>query len=378
MSDQFPQPATGPVEDTPERSYGLANATDYFVQFFVRERAFLVFVTMGFLAAGLFFETPQVARWLGFLFASYAVVANDSIQTIGTFIASNDRKPWWALWLFIGGIFVATVTYSFFRHDGDVSFQRLSAKGFEHTPLSFSFLQVAAPLFLMVMTRMRMPVSTTFLLLSSFATSIDSVGQILTKSLSGYVVAFVVSALVWGVSAPALSRWYQRPAHSLWRSAQWVTSGVLWSVWIMQDAANIAVYLPRSLSAMQFLGFTAVIFCGLGVLFFLRGERIQAVINEKSSVVDVRAATVIDFIYAVILYVFKTLSHIPMSTTWVFIGLLAGRELAMSLRGVAKGNARMAFRMLAKDVAYVSLGLLISMLIAASVNEAFRRSLLGS
>ena len=33
---------------------------------------------------------PQIAMWVGFLFAAYAAVANDSIQTLGTFIASNQ------------------------------------------------------------------------------------------------------------------------------------------------------------------------------------------------------------------------------------------------------------------------------------------------
>ncbi|MCA9682528.1 MAG: hypothetical protein KC457_10060, partial [Myxococcales bacterium] len=47
---------------------------------------------------------------------------------------------------------------------------------------------------------------------------------------------------------------------------------------------------------------------------------------------DVRHATMIDFTYALILWVFKTMSNIPMSTTWVFVGLLAGRELAMAMR----------------------------------------------
>ena len=43
-----------------------------------------------------------------FLFAAYAAVANDSIQTLGTFIASNQDKKWWVLWIFIGGVFLIT------------------------------------------------------------------------------------------------------------------------------------------------------------------------------------------------------------------------------------------------------------------------------
>ncbi len=38
-----------------------------------------------------------------------------------------------------------------------------------------------------------------------------------------------------------------------------------------------------------------------------------------------------DFIYGIILFFFKELSNVPMSTTWVFLGLLAGREFAIAM-----------------------------------------------
>ena len=44
---------------------------------------------------------------IGFLLAAYSVIGNDSAQTLGTFIASNQDKKWWVLWIFIGGIFIA-------------------------------------------------------------------------------------------------------------------------------------------------------------------------------------------------------------------------------------------------------------------------------
>ena len=105
-----------------------------FLQFLSNERLFLVFVMAGMFVSALSAGTPHVAMWVGFFFASYAAVANDSIQTIGTFIASNRSKPWWALWLFIGGIFLVTVFYSWTTHDGDVSYQRLLSKGYAAAP----------------------------------------------------------------------------------------------------------------------------------------------------------------------------------------------------------------------------------------------------
>ena len=35
---------------------------------------------------------PKYAMWLGFIFAAYAAIANDSIQTIGPFIDYNQKK----------------------------------------------------------------------------------------------------------------------------------------------------------------------------------------------------------------------------------------------------------------------------------------------
>lgn len=41
------------------------------------------------------------------------------------------------------------------------------------------------------------------------------------------------------------------------------------------------------------------------------------------------AIPIVDAIYAMILLLFTVWSHVPMSTTWVFIGLLAGREIGI-------------------------------------------------
>ena len=46
----------------------------------------------------------EILMILGFLLAAYAVVANDAIQTLGTFLASNADRPWWLLWLFSSSI----------------------------------------------------------------------------------------------------------------------------------------------------------------------------------------------------------------------------------------------------------------------------------
>ncbi len=346
-----------------------------FVTFLSKERGFLILLGFCFFITGATYQHAEIARWIGFGIAGYAAVANDSIQTLGTFISSNGKARWWVLWLFIGGIFLATIGTSWWLYAGDVSWQRLASKGFETAPSQFTYLQVAAPIFLLILTRLRMPVSTTFLLLSSFTTSASGMGSVLAKSVSGYVIAFATAFGFFIIASRWLQNRFTGEAHPAWRIGQWVTSGILWCIWLIQDAANIAVYLPRKLGIWEFMAFTLTIFLGLGLLFYQRGERIQEIVNEKSSVVDVRPATIIDLVYTVILFQFTVISTVPMSTTWVFIGLLGGRELAMALRRTGVREPSKALRMMGKDLGYATVGLIVSIAIATSVNPVFSAEL---
>lgn len=333
------------------------------------ETPFIIFVVLAFVASMLVVPVPGVAMWLGFLFAAYAAIANDSIQTIGPFIASNQDKKWWVLWIFLAGIFVITVLYSWLTLDGDVSHGRLASKGFETAPTSFHFLQIAAPVFLLILTRLRMPVSTTFILLTSFAASEDAVGKVLAKSFSGYILAFFIGLIAFLLLAKVTKKYFVGKPKAWWTVAQWTASGTLWSVWFMQDAANIAVYLPRSLGVWSFVAFTGIIVIGLGFLLYFRGGRIQEIVTEKSEVTDVRFATIITLIYCILLFYFKIHSKVPMSTTWVFLGLLGGRELGMAIMRTARNNKGGAARMIIKDFGYAMFGLLISIAIAVGVND---------
>ena len=253
--------------------------------------------------------------------------------------------------------------------DGDVSHGRLLAKGFEEAPQSFHFLQIAAPIFLLILTRLRMPVSTTFILLTSFAASPAAVGKVLAKSMSGYVLAFFLGLIVFSSIAKLAQKHFTGEAKFGWTIAQWITTGTLWSVWLMQDAANIAVFLPRSLSFGEFAGFAGVLFIGLGLLLYYKGGRIQKIVTEKSVVTDVRFATLVDFVYCIILFYFKLYSQVPMSTTWVFIGLLGGRELGMAIRNSGENSIGKTFKLIIKDFSYAMIGLVISIAIAIGVND---------
>ena len=118
----------------------------------------------------------MLIMWLGFILAAYSVVGNDVIQTLGTFLASNEKRPWYVLWAFAGSILVATLVYGWMQYDGDVSYQRLLGDGGFADPKykdprdleNFGWVYVLPPLVLMVITRFGIPVSTSFLILTFF------------------------------------------------------------------------------------------------------------------------------------------------------------------------------------------------------------------
>lgn len=354
------------------------------LEFLVNEKVFITIVLVGIILAQILVGYGQAAMWLGFGFAAYATVANDSIQSLGTFIESNRKRKWWILWLFVGSIFLITVTASWVLFDGDVTYQRLTAADgttkYPH-PQSFSFFQIIAPLVLLILTRLRMPVSTTFLMLSVFSVDSSGITSMVGKSLSGYMLAFVLSFLVWYAGYHFIKKYFKhRKTHAGWTVVQWVVSGLLWAVWVMQDGANVAVFLPRQQTPVQFIIFASTIFIGLGILFYLRGDKIQRVVSEKIRMADVRAATLVDFTYVILLIYKLFISTIPMSTTWVFLGIIGGREIAVSLARKKKGkkHKKKAVYLIGRDLAYALIGLIISVALASGANPAIRNEIVRS
>jgi hypothetical protein len=267
--------------------------------------------------------------WFGFILAGYSVVGNDSIQTLGTFLSSNEERPWYVLWLFAGSILAFTLLYGWAQYSGDVSYGRLEKYPFIE---DMSWPYLLPPLVLMVLTRTGIPVSTSFLILTFFKPK--GLMDMTMKSLLGYVLAFALAILVWQVITRLLDkRFIENPISAkekrVWTVLQWSSTGFLWGQWLIQDFANIYVYLPRALSATEIGISLTVLLLMLGYIFYSRGGSIQEIVKAKTNTVDIRSATLIDFLYALVLLFFKQYSNVPMSTTWVFLGLLAGREIAI-------------------------------------------------
>lgn len=135
---------------------------------------------------------------------------------------------------------------------------------------------------------------------------------------------------------------------------------------MIQDLANIVVYLPRSFDVETLIAVIAVILALLAWIFYRRGGEIQRIVTTKINTQDIRSATAIDLIYGLILFFFKELSNVPMSTTWVFLGLLAGREFAIALDTYLRSNRQTAL-IVVKDAFKGAIGLTASVAVALGV-----------
>jgi len=302
---------------------------------------------------------------VGFLFAAYSVIANDSVQTLGTWIASNnERFHWRTMWLAASSVLLWALWYGWFTHGGDISYGRLNKIPFQE----IQWYHALAPGLLLLLTRIGVPVSTSFLVLSAFASTFV-LEKMLMKSMMGYAVAAVAAYAIWIGVTKILdeSKPVKEEHKQWWRIGQWVTTGFLWWTWLSHDIANIAVFLPRQIPADMMFAISIIFVGGLWFMFREGGGKIQNIVLEKHNTRYVRSATIIDAVYWVILWFFKELNDIPMSTTWVFVGLLCGRELAMATM-TGKEKFKVVFPLIGKDFLKMMVGLAASVGVVLSIH----------
>lgn len=379
---------------------------------------------------------------IGFVIAAYAIVANDAIQTLGTFLASNSKRSWVTLWIFACAIIIGVMAYGWFTYDGDIAFGRLNSIPYPENGIQW--WHALPPLALLILTRFGVPVSTTFLVLTIFALTGGAATEgvmesMLIKSALGYLVAFGAGAIVWIIISNVFEKWvgkshiddhagglwtipvvaavvgviayllvsgpsipniaganwpvvaavvgfgvvvgYLTRTMNTWIVLQWMSTAFLWSQWLMQDLANIFVFLPRETvvdangDVQVTFSLTMLIFA-TGLMLFLhalifraRGGEIQKIVLSKTNTSDIRAATIVDFIYALVLMYFKEINDIPMSTTWVFLGLLAGRELAIAFVAAMREKISALWDVIS-DAFRALIGLAVSVILALALPAA--------
>ena len=304
---------------------------------------------------------------VGFGLAGWSVIANDSIQTLGTFIASKSK---WFKWYTLAGsasfMMAVVLIYGWWAYDGDISFGRLTRIPYQE----IQWYHAVAPGILLLLTKVGIPVSTTFLVLSAFASTVV-LEKMLMKSVVGYGLAAVAAYICWIVISKFINEKFDEVTTgwkiAFWRNAVWVSSAYLWAAWLSHDVANIAVYLPRQLDITLLLIVVSYFTILLFYIFYIQGGAIQKVVLDKTGTRYARSATIINTIYAGVLYYFKELNDLPMSTTWVFVGLLCGRELAISTMN-KEYKFKYVFPLIGKDFVKMIFGLSVSVGIVLSIH----------
>lgn len=414
---------------------------------------------------------------LGFLLAAWAVIGNDSLQTLGPFLQANrGRTPRWLQALALCAVLCGVLLLGWWRNGGDASWGRLAAYP---EPSLFGWVELLPPLAVLLLTQVGVPVSTSFLVLTAFTPA--NLPALLRRSLFGYGLALAVGLLVYGavvlwlrwwrlrsaevggdpprsvglagtnrtqaapdlraapagssprgqellgagplgsageasgdsladavsrsapisdalvtalvsaapsarndaalarpdgLSAPAAQR--SRPAGGFAAAArpelaagtalalQWLASGWLWSQWLIQDLANLFIYLPRHPSGGAMALALAVLCLGVWLLLAESGGAIQAILRRKSDLGTPLASAALSLVYGLILALLAVWGREPLSTTWVFLGLLAGRELALLLQPQPRPLVDLALD-LGRDLALAALGLAVSLVVALAV-----------
>src|SRR5690606_32864053 len=204
--------------------------------------------------------TIEILMVIGFCLAAYSIVGNDVPQTLGTFISSNSHRPWWVLWIYISSILIVVLVYGWYASGvGDASYGRLETIPFPEGGITW--LYVVPPILLLILTRYGIPVSTTFLVLTNFSPA--SLGSMLVKSIMADALAFIVAIVVYRFVVKGMAQYFAKTRHQpparFWIGLQWVSTAFLWSQWLIQDLANIFVYVPRQVP-FEFLMFAILVF----------------------------------------------------------------------------------------------------------------------
>ena len=312
-------------------------------------------------------ELTSIYTIIGFGLAGWSVIANDSVQTLGTFIASKSK---WFKWYTLAGAaslaMIVTISYGWWAYDGDISYGRLTRIPYQE----IQWYHALAPGILLLLTRVGIPVSTTFLVLSVFASTVV-LEKMLVKSVVGYGLAAVFAYVCWIVISKFINEKFDEITTgwkiTFWRNAVWVSSAYLWAAWLMHDVANIAVYLPRKLDISLLITVLVFFTILLFYIFYIHGGPIQKVVLDKTGTRYARSATIINTVYAIVLYYFKELNDLPMSTTWVFVGLLCGRELAIATMN-KDYKFKYVFPLIGKDFIKMVFGLSVSVGIVLAIH----------
>lgn len=268
--------------------------------------------------------------WLLSIFTTYAIMANNCAQTIGMFIATNKNKSKERAIYFLVPVFIITILISWLFYDRQLDFFLLDRITYSD---DLSLLLIFLPILLFLLTKYKIPVSATFLIIPIFANK-STIQSMISKTSVSYFVSFVISLIIWRTIYIKYKHWIEVKNEGgvgkIWFILQFISTGIVWAVWIVLSTCNFVVFLPRIFGLKELLLFMSVGVVSTCLILFDNGGEIQEIVDEKSDI-NIKSSVVFNFLFAFVMLFIQYVSKIPITSTWMFLGILAGREFAITV-----------------------------------------------
>lgn len=280
-----------------------------------------VFVLGNIVNLGYFFN------WFMLAITCYTLIANNYIQSIGTFIINNKIKFKSNL-IFITLSFTLSTLISWLIFDGNIDYNLLNNIEYKK---NLAIAMIFIPLLLNVFTKYGIPVSATFLVIPLFSDS-NTLNTMLIKTTTSYFLAFMVSFFIWNFIKKHFNHLMKMDAkpNLFWNIMEYVTTSLVWIAWNMLNICVFVVFVDRKFNIYELIAVSLIVLVVLYIIMTGNNKQIEEIINEKNETENKKSIAVFNLVFALILIYIEFFSNVPLTTTWVFLGLLAGKDLSDS------------------------------------------------
>lgn len=336
-----------------------------FINKIIENKLYSLYIMIIMLIPFLF--TPFNFHWIivGLIF--FSIVLNNSFQILGTFLIINKNTSIWKSWLFLSSIFVITIMSCWFLCKGQIHFKKLNTIAYTE---NLTFFHYISPLVIIYFTKKKIPASASFLFLSLFASK-SGIYALLANTFRSYIISFIGAFFIWKYLGKIIKKLWSNKINfeeleknqNLWVVLQYVSTASLWISWLISNSPTAIVFLPRQ---FDFKSLSVFLFLGCFIIYYIlykKGGAMQNIIKNKKDTDNLQSATMLNIIYSLMIYTLQFAISMPISTTWVFVGLMGGRELAIienKQNIISNISFKNSIQKILKDLLISSIGILIS------------------
>lgn len=283
----------------------------------------LLTISILFVAQGDYFA------WILTILTTYHIMANNAVQIIGMFVASNDKKDKLKIWLLLSVIFVLTVLISWLFFDKQLHFSLLNSIQYNE---NLSILLIFLPIILYFFTKKNIPISATFLIIPIFSNN-NTLQSMVVKTLISYFLSFTISFIFWYFLYIKYKNFIDIEKNNnknRWIIIEYLSTAMLLGIWLVTSTCTFTIFLPRVFTIKYLILFIIVGIFSILVILYNDNTTIKKIIGNKSDI-NYKSGAIFNILFAMIMLSVQYISKIPITSTWVFLGVLAGRELAIAV-----------------------------------------------